>query len=88
MPGVPALAAELGVDPKTAGLALHLLEEKGLLVGQLLQAGRENTMARHRCAGRGCRSRRGSWGWDRAGEAQEHYCSVALITIHQIGRSV
>jgi hypothetical protein len=34
MPGVPALAAELGVDPKTAGLALHLLEEEGLLVGQ------------------------------------------------------
>jgi hypothetical protein len=34
MPGVPALAAELGIDPKTAGLALHLLEEEGLLVGQ------------------------------------------------------
>jgi DNA-binding LacI/PurR family transcriptional regulator len=34
MPGVPALGAELGVDPKTAGLALSLLEEEGLLVGQ------------------------------------------------------
>ena len=34
MPGVPTLAAELEIDPKTAGLALHLLEVEGLLVGQ------------------------------------------------------
>ena len=34
MPGVPTLAAELGVDPKTVGLALQLLEEEGLLVGR------------------------------------------------------
>ena len=34
MPGVPALAAELEVDPKTAALALAHLEAEGLLVGQ------------------------------------------------------
>ena len=34
MPGGPALAAELSVDPKTVGLALTILENEGLLVGQ------------------------------------------------------
>jgi DNA-binding LacI/PurR family transcriptional regulator len=34
MPGVPALAEELGIGPKAAGLALYLLEEEGLLVTQ------------------------------------------------------
>lgn len=34
IPGVPALAAELGVDRKTAALALAHLEKEGLLVGQ------------------------------------------------------
>jgi hypothetical protein len=31
---MPALPAETGVDLKTAGIALHLLEEDGQLVGQ------------------------------------------------------
>ncbi len=34
IPGVPALAAELGVDRKTAALALAHLENEGLLEGQ------------------------------------------------------
>ena len=34
MPGVPALAAELEIDRKTAALALAHLEAEGLLVGQ------------------------------------------------------
>jgi DNA-binding LacI/PurR family transcriptional regulator len=34
MPGVPALAAELEIDRKTAALALSHLEAEGLLVGQ------------------------------------------------------
>jgi len=34
MPGVPALAAEMGVDRKTVALALAQLEAEGLLVGQ------------------------------------------------------
>ncbi|MEJ6572612.1 MAG: substrate-binding domain-containing protein [Akkermansiaceae bacterium] len=34
MPGVPALAAELEIDRKTAALALAHLEDEGLLVGQ------------------------------------------------------
>jgi DNA-binding LacI/PurR family transcriptional regulator len=34
MPGAPALAKELGIDPKSVGLALNHLEKKGLLVGQ------------------------------------------------------
>jgi len=34
MPGVPALAAGMAVDPKTVAAALGLLEREGLLVGQ------------------------------------------------------
>jgi DNA-binding LacI/PurR family transcriptional regulator len=34
MPGGPALSVELGVDPKTVGLALTILEQEGLLKGQ------------------------------------------------------
>lgn len=34
MPGVPTLAKDLGIDPKTAGLALRQLEREGLLLGQ------------------------------------------------------
>lgn len=34
MPGVPALAEELGIDHKTVGRAMTLLEEEGLLKGQ------------------------------------------------------
>ena len=34
MPGAPLLAAELGIDPKTAEAALRLLERRGLLVPQ------------------------------------------------------
>ena len=34
LPGVPALAKELSVDPKTVGLALALLEKDGLLLSQ------------------------------------------------------
>jgi hypothetical protein len=34
MPGVPELVAELGVDPKTASLALSILVEEGLLISQ------------------------------------------------------
>jgi DNA-binding LacI/PurR family transcriptional regulator len=34
MPGVPTLAAELGVAPKTVGLALSQLEQEGLLKGR------------------------------------------------------
>jgi len=34
IPGAPALAKELGIDPKAVGLALQHLEEEGLLVGQ------------------------------------------------------
>jgi DNA-binding LacI/PurR family transcriptional regulator len=34
MPGKAALAKDLGVDPKTAGLALELLERKKLLIAQ------------------------------------------------------
>lgn len=43
MPGVPALAEELEIDPKTVGRALNILEEEGLLVGQ--GAGRRRKIA-------------------------------------------
>lgn len=34
MPGMDAVARELGVDPKTVGLAMELLEKEGILVSQ------------------------------------------------------
>jgi len=34
MPGVPTLAAELGVDHKTVASAIGMLEESGMLIGQ------------------------------------------------------
>jgi DNA-binding LacI/PurR family transcriptional regulator len=43
MPGAPLLAAELGIDPKTADAALRLLEARGLLVPQ--GAGRRRRIA-------------------------------------------
>ena len=46
MPGVPALAAELEIDRKTAALALAHLEAEGLLVSQGPRASSQDRAAR------------------------------------------